>query len=94
MCIGGQFTVPQVIGRDRVRYSKVGPINKRRYSNHQKATTPLQLGIDMTRNSEAEKEPKVVKTTDVCGIEMFCVPLGIVWCGRVKLMAAKKGGCT
>jgi hypothetical protein len=56
--------------------------------------TPLQLGIDMTRNSEAEKESKVVETADVCGIEMFCFPLGIVWYGRVKLIAAKKGGCT
>ena len=44
----------------------------------------------MARNSEAEKEPKVVKTTDVCGIEMLCVPLGIAWCGRVKMMTVKK----
>lgn len=39
--------------------------------------TPFQLGIDMTRNSEAEKGPKVVKTTDVCGIEMLCVRWGL-----------------
>jgi hypothetical protein len=52
--------------------------------------TPFQLGIDMTRNSVAEKGPKVVETTDVCGIEMLYVPLGIAWRGRVKMMTAKK----
>ena len=77
MCVGGQFAALPSHRPRPSRYLKAGLIDKQRYSNHQKVTTPFQLGIDMTRNSEAEKGPKVVKTTDVCGIEMLCVRWGL-----------------